>query len=280
MKKFLAIPAALALFTACEKEIEMSYIPVDKLYVVEGYVSDEGIEVAVSTTRNMEDGNRKTGISGAVVEISGTDGYREMLRHEGDGRYRSPSAADGSPGTVYTMTVTAGGREFVSTSEMTAPGEISAVRFSYEPAITGRYMFCSVNIADPPGTENRYCLRIFKNGEVYSRTLITDKGHDGGVIPNTLLIRFSWDEEPTPEEIANGNADKMFRKGDRLDMRLETVDRPVYDYLYSLGLSSGSLSNPLTNIEGGCLGYFRAYSSHTYETVFDPEEIAPKPKQP
>ncbi len=278
MKRLLVIPAALMLLTACEKEIEMKYIPVKKLYVVEGYVSDKGVEVAVSTTRDMDDGERNTAVRSAVVEISGTDGYRAVLQHQTDGRYTAPPGIVGTPENTYTMTVAVDGETFVSTSEMTAPGELSSVGFSYEPTITVRYMFCTVNILDPAGTENHYCLRIFRNGEIYSRTLITDKGHDGGIIPNTLLIRFSWNEMPTPDEIAKGNADKMFRKGDLLDMVLETIDRPVYDYLYSLGLSGGSLSNPLTNIEGGCLGYFSAFSSHSYQTVFDPDKIVnPEP---
>ncbi len=251
----------------------MDYVPVERLYVVDGYVSDSGIEVTVSTTRNMEDGNRDTSVSDAVVEISGSDGFRETLRYETDGHYRSPSGAAGTPGNTYTLTViTADGKEFVATSEMTAPGQLSSVKFGYEPSITIRYMFCSVNILDPAGTENRYCLRIFKNGNPYSRNLITDKGHEGSIIPNTLLVRFSWNENPTPEEIARGGTD-IFRKGDLLYMVLETIDRPVYDYIYSLGLGGGSLSNPLTNIEGGCLGYFRAYSSAAWQTVFDPEAI-------
>lgn len=270
MKKVTIIMAALALLASCEKEINMDYIPAEKLYVIEGYVSESGMQVSVSTTRDMEDGDRNTGVDNAMVEISGSDGFHEVLRHHSGGYYHSPSGAAGSPGNTYTMTVTVDGRRFVSTSEMTAPGKIILpVVFNYEPSITIRYLFSSVNITDPAGTENRYCLRIFRNGELYSRTMITDAGHNGKEIPNTLLIRFSWDPEP-PEGDENKN---IFRKGDTLDMVLETIDRPVYDYLYSLGLSGGSLSNPLTNIEGGCLGYFRACSTDYYHMVFDPEEI-------
>ncbi len=278
MKKILIVTAALTLLASCRKEIEMDYIPVEKLYVIDGYVSDRDIRVTVSRTRDMEDGNRNTSVSDAVVKISG-GGLDEVLRYDPvDDSYRSWENATGSPGNTYTLTVkTSDGKEFVSKSKMGEPGKIVLpIVFSYEPVITTRYMLFSVGITDPPGADTRYCLRIYRNGDIFSRTLITDKGHNGSVIPNTLLVRFSWDADPTPEE--EEERPDIFRKGDKLDMALETIDRPVYDYLYSLGLSGGSLSNPLTNIEGGCLGYFSAFSSDTFNMIFDPEAmVGPRP---
>lgn len=253
--------------------MEMDYISVEPLYVIEGYVSDSEIEVAVSRTMDMEDEDSNTPAGNVVVEISGTDGLSEVLQHEGAGIYRSRNGSKGKPGNTYMMTVNAAGREFVATSEMEEPGKLAPVVFARVPHITERYVFCTVGIVDPADTDNYYCIRILKNGENFSRTLMTDKGHDGGIVDNTILVRFSWNEEPTPQEIADGNDDKMFRKGDEFEMILETVDRAVYDYLYSLDLSVGSLSNPLSNISGGALGYFRAFSPDGYSMIFDPEEI-------
>jgi hypothetical protein len=283
MKKLLAITVLLILPAACRMEMQMDYIPVEPIYVIEGYISEQGIGVAVSTTKDMEDNNGISAVENAVVEISGTDGLRETLAlqpgEDGEpGVFISEHGSAGTPGNSYTLTVRVDGKEFTSMSEMKARGELTPAVFRYEPDFTDRFMFCSVGITDPADTDNHYCLRVLKNGENFSRTLVTDKGHDGGTIPCQLALRFSWSEEPTAEEIAAGNEDRMFRKGDELAMVLETIDRAVYDYLYSMDLSVGSLSNPLTNIAGGALGYFRAFSSCARTTVFDPETLQTTPE--
>ncbi len=276
MKKhiiILALAAVSVIMPACEKEIDIGYASVEPIYVIEGYVGDTGIEVLLTSTKDMENGSAGSPVPDADVKISDGKGFEETLAYSPDGRYHSAYLSTGSPGNTYTLTVNTGDKEFVSTSELVEPGQMVGIEVVFDAALTERWMFCTLVIQDHAPGDTRYCLRIFKNGELYSRRLLTDKGFDQGLLQDRFAFRFSMSPTPTPDEIKSGNAEKMFRKGDILALVLETIDRPVYDYLYSLGLTGTTLSNPLTNIEGGCLGYFRAFSSDSYSTVFDPEAI-------
>lgn len=257
---------------ACRKEIDINYKNVDPLYVVEGYISDSGMGVLVTATRDMKEGETPQGIEASSVEITSDAGFRQTLQFNPDGIYRSPSASVGTPGNSYTLKVVIGEDEFMSTSVMNLPGRFADIQFRYEPSITTRYMLCTAFIADIADTDNYYRILVLKNGDRVSETLVTDQSRDGTVLRELLAIRFSWDALPV-----GAKEDRMFRKGDRLQMVLETVDRPVYDYIYSMNLSEITLSNPLTNIEGGCLGYFSAFSTDMFSMVFDPEAIKGNP---
>lgn len=275
MKKYLIAAAVLTMLAACRKEIDINYKDVEPLYVIESYISDGSMAVLLTTTRDMKGGEEPQGIEASSVEITSDAGFSETLEFYPDGIYRSPSALAGTAGDAYTLRVVIGEDEFVSTSVMHPAGRFGGVQFRYEPSISTRYMICTALIADTPDIDNYYRLRILKNGNRVNEILITDRGRDGTIFSELMAVRFSWTKEE-PEEPAPGEEeteDRIFRKGDALQMVLETIDRPVYDYFYSLSLVEITLSNPLTNIEGGCLGYFSAYSTDIFSMTFDPEAI-------
>ncbi|MBW7892063.1 MAG: DUF4249 family protein, partial [Chitinophagaceae bacterium] len=59
--------------------------------------------------------------------------------------------------------------------------------------------------------------------------------------------------------------EKNIKSGDLVKVEMQSISSTVYDYWYSLiqgasgNSSSASPANPISNIEGGALGYFSAH---------------------
>ena len=73
------------------------------------------------------------------------------------------------------------------------------------------------------------------------------------------LFYFSDDEEDELEE------------GDVVTVEMHSVDQSIYDYFFSLEQtieqSAATPANPVSNIQGGALGYFSAHTVQTKTTV-------------
>ena len=115
----------LAVLTSCEKEIDIDYHQVDKLYVAEGLVTQDGSTnytkkptfVRLTTTQDMTD-NVSNGhnLTGATVVLS-EDGYvLDTLRYWRNGYYVSD--CQGYEGSQYTIDIYLDGNHFQSSSVM------------------------------------------------------------------------------------------------------------------------------------------------------------------
>jgi len=87
--KYLYYIVALCLLCSCEEEIQLDYRPIEPIYVIEGHVSNEGSEVVITGTRDIEDPVLKTGIEVQSVVLSSDNGIKETLTYGEDGTYRS-----------------------------------------------------------------------------------------------------------------------------------------------------------------------------------------------
>ena len=76
----------------------------------------------------------------------------------------------------------------------------------------------------------------------------------------------------TEKEIRKEDSDEL-HEGDRLRLEVRSIDKPAFDYLYSLQTMDNTGSNPIENFSGGMLGYFSAYQSLSVETVFHIDSI-------
>jgi hypothetical protein len=61
--------------------------------------------------------------------------------------------------------------------------------------------------------------------------------------------------------------DDVLHDGDQLHIEVRSIDKNVYNYLYSLQIMDNTTTNPIANFTNGALGYFSAYSSVTYDTT-------------
>ena len=73
--------------------------------------------------------------------------------------------------------------------------------------------------------------------------------------------------EEMAEEDDEEEWDYILYDGDSIHFSLMVIDRPVYDFFRSLIVGQNGRANSISNISGGCLGYFSAASLTRAEGV-------------
>ncbi|GAO41982.1 DUF4249 domain-containing protein [Flavihumibacter petaseus] len=257
---FIFYLSLLAFATSCEKVIHVDTDTAATKLVIEGTISnqaDREPEVRISTTKAIDDNNNFIGVSGAAVTISDDNGNTWPLAEGDQGIYQT-AAFTGAPGKTYHLSVTVNGQQFTASSTMPATlvplDSLDVTEMNYGDGMqkTVRPYF-----NDPAGQANYYRLVQYANQEQVKKIFIqNDELSDGKTI--------SW-------EMMNPDGD--LRQGDDVQVDLLCIDEPAYKYWYTLlmgatGENQGPTpSNPVTNIQGGALGYFSAYSVSTKSII-------------
>lgn len=269
MKRLLHIAALLLLLTACQKEIDINYHDVSPVVTIEGRITNEQTYVLITRTRSMEDSVKSRGISGATVLIS-SDSLSEQLVYDArTGCYQSPSGLKGVPGRTYHLTVKLDGQQYEATSTMPQPAPIISAEFVRQPMLDNEILMYEMWAVDPePDARNyfwyrmdRYAqapqVRLEQGEDPYRWNTFDDRG--------SLVGRIYRDIICVDEEMLNGAEDieEDFLKtilfdGDTIALQLMAIDRPTFEYYQSLGVGQRMGANPISNITGGCLGYFTA----------------------
>jgi hypothetical protein len=254
MKKVLVLIISVLTFVSCQKEIFIDLNSSDPKVVIEGEITDMPgpYFVKLSKTVNFSDPNEFPPITDAIVIVSDDAGYSERLIEFQNGIYMTHDL-QGFAGRTYFLSVTTKGETFTAQSTMPSRVPLDGVEMtksfyssSQDPA--NNYLV-TPQFLDPPGLGNNYRFVQLINGRICdSWTVQNDNLSDG--LENKRPI-FGRDTE--------------LKQGDMLTVILQSIDKPVYDYFYSLTESSGSgggatPANPVSNIVGGALGYFSAQS--------------------
>ena len=265
MNRTLYLLLLLAL-TACEREINLDYHSVEPLYVVEAAVTNEHTRVRITTTRDV-DVNTVQGslVENATVVVTSADGYdNETLRYIGNGFYES--GLTGYPGVRYTVDVEIDGRHFTSSSTMQEEPVMNSFRFVWKRVLTEDLLFADLRLQDRPAQTNYYFMHIYRNGVGYRWAVLRDDGNPGGELQQLFTCT-------TRREMEKADSDDALRDGDAIRVEIRAIDRPAYDYLYSMQLMDNTGTNPVANFTGGCLGYFSAYSVIAHLCVFRLEDV-------
>ncbi len=263
MRNILIITLAALLFASCQKEIELDYKSVDKLYVIEGNLSNSTTEVRITQTRDMDQPANSGYIESAEVMIIDPHGNQNLLQYSDYGIY-TPSSPLTSDMGEYRLEVSIGGETFFATSEIVdaAPELLSAEYRWVDPLFpnpnqSGKIVQYTTSIQDRAGVENYYKYEVWVNGNLVYFTIAEDSNRDGQV------IEFSMET----------NSEVKFLDGDIMHTEIRSINRAVYDYLYSLILSDRTGSNPINYFNSNCLGYFSAHSTTTIDYIFNESDI-------
>ncbi len=263
--------AALSLFS-CTKELHFDYRSVDKVTVIEGYVTNEDISVVVTTTRDMSDTTKAVCVSDAEVWLSDSEGWnKQLLYSSSDSAYVYPPGKAGVPGVTYTLSVTREGQTFTSKSVMHKAATITKAGFYYyEILFLKQLLFCA-KVQDIPDEDNFYHYRFYRNGELFSESVMTDKKNPGGELDINFMC---VDEESTMSDWDMDMVEeRFFREDDEITLEVYSIDEAAYNYLYSLGLSGMTSSNPIANFTGGALGYFTTRNIVRLNAVYHADEV-------
>lgn len=248
--------SAMTILTSCEKVMDIKLDEDGKKIVIDAVLTDEagGCVVKLSQTKNFSESNAFNGLGGATISITDNAGNSYSLPEEEKGVYSNPTLK-GLNGITYELKVIIGGQTFSAQSTMSRKISLDSIYAEKQFFFDEEETFAHVVFNDPPGTRNYYRFKQFVNGKKsLGNFIMDDEFSDGKQFQSTLYF--------FPEE---GDS---IRTGDEIRIEMQCIDKAVYKYWYSYEQSatgssqSAAPANPVTNIEGGALGYF---SAHTVE---------------
>ncbi len=258
MKKAVYFFALISIF-ACQKEITLDLNSASPQVVIEAEVQDqtEVQTVKISQTVNFSNPNSFPKISGAEVSIADNAGNSEKLGEVSAGIYQTRKMK-GVENRTYYLTIKIGSQTY--TSECTMP---SSVNFTGINLIKRNIGFGNTpkdayrpipQFVDPANAQNQYRFVQYRNDEKDENIIVRNDNIANGL--------------PNQQPLFSNDFDIV--KGDSLRVEMHCIDKKVYDYFFALNQSAGrgpgggtTPSNPVSNISGGALGYFSAYTVRT-----------------
>ncbi len=247
---------------SCEKVIDVDLKkPVSK-YVIQGYITNQPGDCKVQITEvvNFSDSAVFPGITGAVVTVRDNNESPVELMEAGGGMYET-TVLTGIENHTYFLSVEINGKVFSSVSRMPWQVNFDSLSIVDFRSFDGNRKFSNVTFYDPPGKGNAYRFIQSKGPIINTNIFVLNDDFTDGRVNNSLLTFF------------DRTNDQRIQTGDTVTVEMQCVDFPVYKFFSSLSQSSTGSSdnvspgNPVTNIEGGALGYFSAYTKQAKVVV-------------
>ncbi|HPI53055.1 MAG TPA: DUF4249 domain-containing protein [Chitinophagaceae bacterium] len=244
--QLIFLSVILMAFSACTKVVKIDLNGEDPKYVIEGNISDAvgPAVVKISRSVNFDQSNDFPKVSNAQVILSDDAGHRDTLLQTVPGEYQALTL-QGTPGRTYTLQVQVDGKQFTSISTMPYPtplDTINVLNFGFggpdQKALIPVYK-------DSAGIKNYYRFIVYKNTERQDDIHINDDQFADGLVAQQPLF---------------GRAE--YKSGDEVTIAMQGIDYGAYLYFYSLLQNTGggaTPANPVSNIQGGALGYFSAH---------------------
>ena len=250
---------------SCEKVIQLDLNSAEKKYVIEASLADQAgsCKVTLTQTKNFDENNTFNGVSGAVVTIADNNGTPQTLTETSAGVYEA-TMLTGIPLHSYQLTVKVAGEVYTATSVMSRRVPLDSLYITERTFFDEANKYATVRYKDPAGEKNAYRFIQYVNGKKEKTIFVRDDdSNDGLAVERALLFFYDDDEEEA----------KKLKSGDSLRVEMLCISYPVYKYWYSLTESStgenqsATPGNPVTNIQGGALGYFSAHTLQSKSIV-------------
>lgn len=267
----------LLLTLSCQKEIELDYRDIEPVVSIEGRVTNEQVYVLITRTRSMNDSVKGRGIGGAVVTISSEDGTEQLVYDARDGYYRPASGMKGVAGRTYRLDVTLDGYQYAASSTMPRQAPIVSTQFIWQPLLDNGMLMYEMWATDPePDVRNYYWYRVDRRAkdpkvrqkqgtDAYRWSSFDDRGAINARIYRDIMC--VNEEMMDGQDIEDDQLKSILFDGDTITLQLMTIDRAMFEYYQSLSVGQRMGANPISNITGGCLGYFAAGSVSHADTV-------------
>ena len=246
---------------ACQRVIQVDLNSSNPQIVIQAYVTDQPLQdtVIITKTGNYFTPGNYPRVNGATVVISDGLGLVDTFVQVDSGKYATRHLT-GIPGHTYTMKTIVNGKEYDAVSTMPYPVDIDSVTSNLVGNAPDTSYHVHVYFIDPAGTTNFYMVTGYINGLIQDSTgdiaLDQDK-YTNGLIQNVRLRMVN--------PVTN----------DSIKVSLMCIDANTYNYWSVVRsitgranpVSTATPQNPPTNILGGALGYFSAYSVRSKSIV-------------
>ena len=259
MMKFFCFALLLGM-ASCEKVVDIDLNNSQKKYVIEGIVTDQpGLtKVMISQTKNFDEDNTFVGVSGATVSIRENNTRTIQLTETEPGVY-TDALFRGLTDRNYTLTVNIGAETYTAACKMPKRVEMDSIFATDEFLFTETRKIMNANYRDPAGRGNSYKFLQYVNGHKVEQIFIQNDEYTDGRAVNSKLFYFTDDDDDASN----------VKSGDEVRIDMLCIDPAVYKYWFSLFRSATGNSgqatpaNPVSNIQGGALGYFSAHTQQT-----------------
>ncbi|NDW10038.1 DUF4249 family protein [Dysgonomonas sp. 520] len=256
MKKIIYIILAVAssfLVSSCEKIVTVDLHSVEPRLVIEGKVPlNEYATVRLTTTKDFYSDNEFEPILGAVITIEADNGEFDTLDYDPLKKLYVSDKIVGQERVTYNLMVVLDEAEYTATSKMPPLVPIDSLTMDFVKSVNTKYPYPYVHFQDPVGKENDYYRHlVFINGKKHTLNddAMTSMDHSDGIYVSRLITVSSNDEDNHP-----------IKKGDEITIEQQCLDKSCFKFFNTLSNIDNSMNNPTTNIAGGALGYFSAYS--------------------
>ncbi len=250
--------------SSCQKVIDVDIRNAEKKYVIEGVITDQPnmARVLISTTKNISEDNNFPGISGAAVTITDNLGNATTFSETTAGIYTAASLI-ATTGRTYKLEVKINGELFTASSVMPQKISLDTLYITNELLFGETRKLANISYQDPPGKGQCYRYVQYINGKKGKPVFVNNDDYSDGKYVESKLWYLA-DDDIEEEKI---------KTGDTVTIDMLCIDPAVYKYWYSLNQSatgnsqSASPANPVTNINGGALGYFSAHTIQSKTVV-------------
>lgn len=258
------LPLALGLLSSCTDVVSVTVPQGQAQLAVDGAITDQPgpYTVTLSQTGAYFDTSALPPVTGAVVQLSGSDGTSEVLREQTPGTYATRTL-QGKIGTSYVLDIKAAGEEYQAATEIRRSPPVDSVTVVYRDKVqdgadtTGYYLV--YHGPELPGRGDYLRFKRYKNGRLSNKpsnlTISSDELVDG----KYLNIEFG---NPT------------LQRGDRGTIEINSLPADYYHYLDELrtqtdnaGLFASPPANVRTNVQNvnskspkTAVGYFAGYT--------------------
>ena len=248
----------ICVFVSCQKVIDVDVRDTEPKIVVEGIVTDQRGHsvVKLSKTKNLSESNDFPGVSGATVTLSDNSGNLISFSETTPGNY-TDSTFTGQPGMTYSLRVSVDGKIFTATSTMPHKINLDTLYITDEVLFGQSRKLANIAYQDPPGKGNCYRYVQYINGKKIKQIFTNNDDYTDGKYVDTKLWYIVEDDDDDDEKI---------KSGDTVAVEMQCIDQAVHLYWFSVYQSatgnsqSASPANPVTNINGGAVGYFSAHT--------------------
>jgi hypothetical protein len=261
---FLALSSMY--FTACQKVINVDLNSAEKKYIIEAVLTDQpnSCKVLLTQTKNFDENNTFSGVSGANITISDNNGAPVTLNETAPGTYEAPSLK-GVSGHKYDLAINVAGKSYTATSTIPALVPFDSLYISERTFFDKSNKYATLSYKDPVGRGNAYRYIQYVNGIKEKTIFVRDDDFSDGNRIERILFFFNNDDDEQEK--------KKLKKGDLVRVEMLSIDYEMYKYWFSLAQSStgenqsATPGNPVTNIKGGALGYFSAHTIQSKSIV-------------
>jgi len=237
--------------SSCEKVINVDLNDTEQKVVIEGAIlrGDTVQRVRITKTQNFDESTSPPAVDNAVVTVVDNLGNAATFTSVGNGWYEL-SAYPGFEGRTYTLSAVVEGTTYSGSSTMPFFQPLADLVVEFYPFGADTLIGLVPAHFDQQGISNYYQFHVYVNGTRDKGVYIQDDQFtDGNLVVEPLFV-------------------SDLELGDTVRVDLFCIDKPIHTYFNQLGVNSSSSAtpaNPISNLNGGCLGYFsaRTFDSRT-----------------